>query len=112
MKKSKRTSQYLIGKRMATVTPAEGVTGDLCSSTGGRHFFRVYKSGGRFTDYDLRHDDLTVTIAQNAMASFYRCGQDRFLDHSPAVLGLDESREQAETRTGVAPRRRKKHPAR
>jgi hypothetical protein len=54
----------------------------------GRYFFRVHGADDSFTDFDVRHDDLSVTIAPSAMASFYERGADHILDHSPAVLGL------------------------
>lgn len=78
------------GRRVASVMPAGGVSGILCRSSSGDYFFRVYKSNGQFTDYDLRHDDLKVTIAKNELASFYRIGSDKILDHSPEVLGLSK----------------------
>jgi len=48
---------------------------------GGIIFFRVYQNDGEFTDYDISHDELSITIDTDAMASFA-------LDHSPSVLGL------------------------
>ncbi len=81
--------KYIYGKRVAQVTPAEGVTGFLCKSVDGEFFFRVYKENGEFDDYDIRHDDLQVTISTDALATFYQIGDDKILDHSPSVLGLD-----------------------
>ena len=50
--------------------------------------FRVYSSPGKFTDYDLLHSDLGVTI-NDSDAAFY-CGRQRHaLDHSPSTLGLN-----------------------
>ena len=46
---------------------------------------------GGFSDYALRHDDLKVTIAPDALAAFYRIGDRHLLDHSPDVLGKVES---------------------
>ncbi len=78
------------GQSTATVQDASGVTGVLCrNADDGRHFFRVYGEGGAFQDYEVRHDDLPVTIAADAMASFYSVGEERVLDHSPDVLGLN-----------------------
>lgn len=56
-----------------------------------RHFFRVYASDHTFTDYDIRHDDLSVTISGDALASFYRIGEARLLNHNPQVLGLAQA---------------------
>jgi len=80
--------RYRYGTGIAEETPAGGVTGFLNREKGGRYFFRIYGKDGEFTDYDLIHDDLEITISPDAMASFYAIGEDRFLDHSPAVLGL------------------------
>ena len=78
------------GDATAAVHAADGVTGFLCKSAAadGRFFFRVYGEDHAFTDYALRHDDLRVTIASDAMASFYEIGDEHVLDHSPQVLGL------------------------
>ena len=83
-----KTVRY--GQSTATVQDASGVTGVLCrSAENGRHFFRVYGEDGGFQDYDVRHDDLPITIAADSLASFYSVGEERVLDHSPDVLGLD-----------------------
>ena len=76
------------GDRTASVKPAAGVRGVLCYSGDGRYFFRVYESKNKFTDYNLRHSDLEVTIAPHQEASFYRIDEDFILDHSPETLGL------------------------
>ena len=77
------------GDATAEVRAAEGITGSLCrSAVDGSTFFRAYGEDGSFTDYALRHDDLRVTIASDAMASFYHVGDEPVLDHSPQVLGL------------------------
>ena len=77
------------GASAAAVSPAAGVTGFLLKRMDGSFFFRVYGMGDGFTDYDIRHDDLEVTIAPDALASFYQIGDRRLLDHSPEVLGLE-----------------------
>ena len=70
---------------------ANGVNGMLCrSAADGGYFLRVYAADHTFTDYALKHDDLSVTIANDAMASFYRIGDEHILDHSPAVLGREK----------------------
>jgi hypothetical protein len=82
------------GASAAEVRNAGGVSGDLCRrAVDGRCFFRVYGEDGTFEDYDVLHDDLHVTIAPEAMASFYSVGDARLLDHSPEVLGLQPDRE-------------------
>lgn len=84
-------SQYIYGKRVVDVAPAEGVSGMLLRSVGGRYFFRIDAADHSFVDYDLRRDDLAVTIDPDALASFYTFENNsghRILDHSPNVLGL------------------------
>lgn len=77
------------GTSSATVSPAAGVTGFVLKRTDGSFFFRVYSSSGDFIDYEIRHDDLEVTISPDTLASFYQIGDRRLLDHSPEVLGLE-----------------------
>ena len=80
--------KVLYGSHIAETCPAAGVRGVLCTSASGGFFFRVYAQDHSFTDYELRHDDLEVTIADDAFASFYRIEDEYILDHSPSVLGL------------------------
>ncbi len=82
--------KYRYGDKSATVTDAASVSGVLIKSFDGDFTFRVYHQDGEFTDYDLHHDDLAVTIAADALASFYSFGESQVLDHSPAVLGLEK----------------------
>ena len=65
---------------------ANGVSGHLISVQG-RTMFRVYDQGHNFTDYDLHHADLEVTIT-DPDAFFYRDEFTDRLDHSPATLGI------------------------
>jgi len=83
------TQKVRYGKRMATVQPAAGLRGVLCRSIDGDYFFRVTDGKGRFSDYQLRHSDLTVTIAADEEAALYRIGSDGVLDHAPETLGLE-----------------------
>lgn len=79
------------GHKNAEVSSANGARGFLCkSAVDGSYFFRVHETNEAFTDYELWHDDLEVTISPDAMASFYRIGEDHILDHSPEVLGLQQ----------------------
>jgi len=64
---------------------ANGVTGHLLRS-GYDVVFRVY-DGTTFTDYDLNHSDLCVTIRDEDSA-FYSDPQSDSLDHSPETLGI------------------------
>ena len=88
MKMNKR--KFLYGKQQVEVSNACGVEGILLRSVDGAYFFRVYHEDKGFTDYELRHDDLAVTITQHALAAFYKLEDKNVLDHSPEVLGLEE----------------------
>jgi hypothetical protein len=77
------------GQKIATETPANGVTGLLCKSLDRGFFFHIRNEKGDFVDYTLRHDDMKVTISQDELASFYKLdGDEGVLDHSSGVLGL------------------------
>lgn len=74
---------------------AAGVSGILCRSINGRYFFRIYHGNGKFDDYDLLHDDISVTITANQLASFYEDENgEKFLDHSSQVLGWEKIEEE------------------
>jgi hypothetical protein len=91
-KRSRSSVPQAEGGRRREIKAANGATGFICrSAIDGSHFFRVYESDGNFVDYDIQHDELEVTISAGAMASFYRVGDEKILDHSPEVLGLHDS---------------------
>jgi hypothetical protein len=87
---TKVKGKYWYGKQTAEVTPADGVKGTIIRTFDGGYAFRVYHDQNTFTDYDIRHDDLNVTIDADALAAFYKVGEHNILDHSPQVLGLKE----------------------
>ena len=77
------------GGRELEAVPANGVTGMLLSSFDRTWTFRVTHADGTLSDYRLRHDDMTVTIADDELAAFCTDGDKiGILDHSPEVLGL------------------------
>lgn len=81
--------KYSYGGSVALVKKAADVSGVLIKDARGDFVFRVYGKEGEFTDYDIRHDELAVTIAEYELAALYQF-DDRFvLDHSPQVLGLN-----------------------
>ena len=84
------SGKYLYGGRPAETESAAGVKGVLIRALDGTMMFRVYHDHERFMDYEIRHDDLSVTIDEDALAAFYRVGEDHILDHSPQVLGLEK----------------------
>ncbi len=84
------SDKYLYGKMPAEAEPADGVKGVLIRARDGTMMFRVYHDNKGFTDYEIRHDDLSVTIDNDALAAFYSIGERNILDHSPRVLGLEK----------------------
>ena len=60
----------------------------IIRSMDGRFLFRVDHGSEGVTDYEIRHDDMSVTIDVNALAAFYRVGGLDVLDHRPEVEGL------------------------
>jgi hypothetical protein len=66
---------------------AQGVEGQLIYTAMGKYMFRVYTDNFEFTDYDLLHCDLSVTITDKD-ATFYSDDNGNRLDHSPSTLGL------------------------
>lgn len=64
---------------------AHGVEGHLIWCADGVHRFRVYTDNFEFTDYDLLHSDLLVTITDED-ATFYSDDNGDRLDHSPQTL--------------------------
>jgi len=72
---------------MSEPKSANGVSGVLLP-IGEVWVFRVYHNDGEFTDYDIFHSDLKVTI-NDADAYFYeRENDESYLDHSPQTLGI------------------------
>ncbi len=84
----KLSDKYRYGDKPSTAKSAAGVSGMLIRGFDGALTFRVYHEDKTFTDYEIRHDDLSVTIAEDELASFYTDGDNFTLDHSPEVLGL------------------------
>ena len=80
--------QYRYGGQPAEVKSAARIKGVIISTGSGQMLFRVYHDPERFTDYAIRHDDLSVTIDDDELAVFYKVGEECILDHSPEVLGL------------------------
>ena len=66
---------------------AEGVEGVLIWCADGQYRFRVYTDTFEFTDYDLLHYDLCVTITDKT-AIFYSDDEGNRLDHDLATLGI------------------------
>jgi len=64
--------KYLYGEVPAEVESAAGIKGVIIRTLDGTMMFRVYHDRAHFTDYELRHDDLNVTIAKDEPAAFYK----------------------------------------
>lgn len=90
---AKATDGFLYGVLPAEVRSAAGVKGVLIRTAGAATAFRVYDDQGCFTDYELRHNDLSVTIDADELAALYKVGERDILDHSPQVLGLKQVNE-------------------
>jgi hypothetical protein len=69
-----------------TPKSAKGLRGHIIDSFDGTYYFRVYDKDHNFTDYDLRHCDLTVVI-DDEDAFLYKDDVGATLDHSPMTLG-------------------------
>ena len=68
--------------------PAKGTKGCLIYTMNEVYVFRVYKEDHSFTDYDILHCDLDVTIDSDD-ATFYEFEDgSAALDHSYEVLGI------------------------
>jgi hypothetical protein len=79
------------GGKILHETSASGVKGMLLRTPSPEKFlFRVYHGDGVFDDYEILHGDLSVTIDEDALASFYENESgDKLLDHSPNVFGWE-----------------------
>jgi hypothetical protein len=66
---------------------ANGMSGILLP-IGGSMVFRVYEPDGEFTDYDIYHSDLCVTIDDEDAYFYTSKSGETYLDHSPATLGI------------------------
>jgi hypothetical protein len=75
-------------------TSAKGVKGFILYSPFGRdeerYFFRIYKEDGTFEDYDLKCEELEITI-ESSFYSLYNLDGKKFLDFSSEALGRKKS---------------------
>lgn len=91
------TQQLQLNNQSVTVTSADGVEGILIRTIDGDYYFRVYHRDAptsspddiAFTDYELAHFDLAVTI-HDSSAAFYHFPDKQVLDYDPKALGLLE----------------------
>lgn len=71
-----------------TCKSATGVRGCFLKGIDGIKYFRVYNDDHSFTDYNLYHSDLFVTIDNDCDAVFYtKSDGSTYLDHHPRTLG-------------------------
>lgn len=66
--------KYLYGRQPAETEPAAGVKGVLIRTMNGAVAFCVYHDEKQFTDYEIRHDELSVTIDADELAASYSVG--------------------------------------
>jgi hypothetical protein len=71
--------------------PAMGIEGHLIRSFNGRYMFRVYTANHDFTDYDVIHSDLRITITDED-ATLYSDDRGKRLDHCCTTLGIENDR--------------------
>jgi len=74
------------------VRRANGIRGFFIRSFNGEFFFRVYKKGGKFTDYEIAHCDLEVKICDSSASLYHLSKRRKVLDYSPEVLGYRKRR--------------------
>jgi len=72
---------------MSEPKSANGVSGVLLP-IGETWVFRVYHENGEFTDYDIFHSDLSITINDGDAYFYKREDGSVYLDHSPQTLGI------------------------
>ncbi len=81
------------GGRLLKEQNAAGTKGVLCRSFEDAktlYFFRVYRDKETFDDYKLLHCDLSVTINENELASFYEDENgDKYLDETPETMNWE-----------------------
>ena len=70
--------------------PAQGTEGILVRALDDI-VFRVYHPNGEFTDYDILHSDMAITIT-DPDAWFYENSEENtaVIDHSPQTLGIEQ----------------------
>ncbi len=85
------SDKYLYGGTPVEPKLAAGARGVLLRDVNGACIFRVYSEGYSFIDYEIHHDDLSITIAADGLAAFYQIGDRFILDHDPRTLGLRRS---------------------
>lgn len=71
------------------IKSANGISGHLLQTVDGTYWFRVYRPDFTFTDYDLHHSDLCITINDPDAALYERDDGTTILDHSPETLGIE-----------------------
>jgi hypothetical protein len=81
--------RFVYGRKKRMRLSADGVQGNLIWCADGVYRFRVYTDTFEFTDYDLLHSDLSVTIT-DPDATFYSDDSGNRLDHNPLTLGIEK----------------------
>lgn len=64
--------KFRYGELPADVRSAAGLKGILIRTLDRGMMFRVYDDHEHFTDYEIWHDDLSVTIDADELGAFYR----------------------------------------
>jgi hypothetical protein len=71
---------------------AKGIKGHLLYSPFGnerviRYFFRIYHDNGDFTDYDIKAEEIEVTLDGKWISLYESDGGNHYLDWSSKTLG-------------------------
>ena len=84
-------------KRGLEERSAKGTKGILLASHGPNgdptFVFRVYHHGGSFTDYDILHHDMFITIEEDDAVFRNEDGENPYIDYSNQTLGYEDDKE-------------------
>ena len=68
------------------IKSAKGLRGVLCRASFGNMFLRVTNEDNTYTDYDIFHYDMNITIDDDD-AHIYKDEDGYYIDYSPETLG-------------------------
>jgi hypothetical protein len=71
------------------IGPVKNLKGILIRGIGMESFFRVYNEDHTFTDYEIHHYDLDVTIHDEGAFIYEREDGTRYIDYCPETYGID-----------------------
>lgn len=96
--RNRRTNVQKSKSERVRVRSAQGAEGILIRDVfDQKWYFRIYTNvtKSEFVNFELRHQNLCVQIAQDEMAAFYQDENGNgWLDYSPEVLGMEPDEEE------------------